>query len=125
MRRRTLKTIQLIILIFGLGILHELIALVFSDRVAGMVAYGLWLAAVLVIGHYTSQLRIAQLRRLWGLADELGYDEAELSRRAPQYGRIDWALSRPEKLQFFPRDRVVARLADELTLEYAQRTGVC
>lgn len=125
MQRRTLKAIELIVLIFGLGILHALIALVFTDRVAGLLAYALWLVAVVVVGHYTNQLRVAQLRRLWGLADELGYDEAELSRRAPQYGRIDWALSRPDKLQFFPSDRVVARLADELTLEYAQRTGVC
>ncbi|WP_390406431.1 hypothetical protein [Lacticaseibacillus jixiensis] len=125
MKRKTLYGLELIILFLGMGVLKALLTLVFTDRVAGLVAYILWILAVGLIGHYTNAMRVAQLRRLWGLADQLGYGPAELKQRAPQYGTIDWALSRPEQLQFYPSDRIVARLCDEFTLEVAERSGVC
>lgn len=125
MKRRTLKALELMILIVGLLMMHVVIILVFESFIAGMLAYGLWMAAVLVVGHYTNQLRLAQLRRLWGLADELGLDARAIARKAPQYSASQWQASRPENLQFFPAARTVAALCDELTLLVATRTGVC
>ncbi|KRL39451.1 hypothetical protein FD01_GL002557 [Lacticaseibacillus manihotivorans DSM 13343 = JCM 12514] len=125
MKRRTLKALELMILIVGLMLMHEIIVLVFESFIAGMLAYGLWMAAVLVVGHYTNQLRLAQLRRLRGLADELGLDARAIAHKAPRYSASQWQASRPENLQFFPAAHTVADLCDQLTLLVATRTGVC
>lgn len=125
MKRRTLYILEGLILVLGMAVLKAVLSLAFDDRLAGLMAYGLWIVAMAVIGHYTNALRVAQLRRLWGLAEQLDLGPADLAKRTSKYGAIDWALSRPENLQFYPSDRVVARLCDELTLEVAQRTGVC
>ncbi|WP_125708351.1 hypothetical protein [Lacticaseibacillus porcinae] len=125
MKRRTLKAFELMIMVAGLLMMHVIIGLVFESVIAAMLAYGLWMAAVLVVGHYTNQLRITQLRRLWGLADELGLDARAIAHKAPRYSASQWQSSQPENLQFFPAAHTVASLCDELTLMVATRTGVC
>lgn len=125
MKRQTLKALELMVMVAGLLVMHMIIVLVFESFLAGMLTYGLWMTAVLVGGHYINQLRLAQLRRLWGLAAELGLDAQALAHKAPRYSASQWQASRPENLQFFPAAHTVATLSDVLTLQVATRTGVC
>lgn len=39
---------------------------------------------------------------MWQLADALGYGAADLKHLAGKYGELDWAATRPERMDFFP-----------------------
>ncbi|WP_461226060.1 hypothetical protein [Lacticaseibacillus suihuaensis] len=121
MSKRLLVVLETIVLIFGGGLLRLVFEPFMNWRLALALAYGLWAVLLWLVSSRVAANRRQALTKLWQLADRLGYSAADLSRRTPRYGAVDWQLSRPENLQFYPADATVARLTRELTAALAQR----
>ena len=120
MKRRTWVILDWVVLIAGYGILTSITADLFgtSSLLSRGIALIVWCALYWGISTVVMRLRTNQLAHLWQLADQLGYGPAELKAKSTAtYGVIDWSLSRPENLQFLPRDIVVSRLIKQLTAE--------
>ncbi|WP_225047939.1 hypothetical protein [Lacticaseibacillus kribbianus] len=113
MTKRTLVLIETIILIFGGGLLRLVFDQFLGFRASMLVSYLLWGVVLWLVSSRVTAARRRDLARLWQLADALGVDASDLSRRT-SYGAIDWQLTRPDNLQFYPADATVARLTREL-----------
>ncbi|WP_407895340.1 hypothetical protein [Lacticaseibacillus sp. N501-2] len=61
------------------------------------------------------------LIKMWRLAEQLGYGDAEIAELTPQYGRIDWQLAHTDNFQFQPSDVVIAQVTDQLEKDLAAR----
>lgn len=88
--------------------------------------YG-WLAEIgwLILLQLYFDRRIRHKKRLltkmWRLAEQLGYGDAEIAELTPQYGRIDWQLAHTDNFQFQPSDVVIAQVTDQLKKDLAVR----
>lgn len=83
----------------------------------GVVVLIVWLVVVQVTNKH-------RMQALWALADDLGYGPGRLKRLAGRYTLLDWAASRPERLQFCPRAHVWARVMRLLQAEQQRRSGL-
>lgn len=80
-----------------------------------------WLILLQVFFDRSIRHKKQLLTKMWGLADQLGYDEAKLAQFTPQYGRIDWQLAHVDNLQFQPSDVVIAQVTDQLEKDLEAR----
>ena len=118
MRRWQGFGLDALVAIGGIGLISVVGNLLFASDNARRIGDLAWLVIVFGFIKWRQKQRNRQLARLWALVDALGYDASELKRRAPQYGRLDWAVSRPDRQQqFFPSAQVVEQLITELTQE--------
>ncbi|MCI1986628.1 MAG: DUF805 domain-containing protein [Lactobacillus sp.] len=101
----------------GLGALGLIIfVVVLLKRATFLVlpAYLLWMIGAQVVSRQRVAANRQRLAQLWALADQLGYGPEDLKRIAGQYGRLDWAATRPENLQFVPSTAVQLAVIAEL-----------
>ena len=82
----------------------------FSGRTQQFIVFISAAALFVFLGHYNNRIRTKHLTEMWEYADQLGYGPAELKRRVPQYGVLDWETSRPGKIKFYPSDTAVVKL---------------
>ncbi|KRL47190.1 hypothetical protein [Lacticaseibacillus manihotivorans] len=61
------------------------------------------------------------LTKMWALAEQLGYGDAEIAELTPKYGRIDWQLAHTDNFQFQPSDVVIAQVTDQLEKDLEAR----
>ena len=121
MKSRTLITIELLLMVVGVLVVSALTHQLFNNATAHFISnVGLWIV-MFTVGNQDAKRRTKHLTQMWQLADQLGYGPAELKRREPKYGSIDWQLSRPESRQFYPNDKVVVRLIQQFEDELKQQ----
>lgn len=53
---------------------------------------------------------------MWTYAEQLGYTAKDLQRLAGRYGEADWQNTRPENMQFYPSQPVMAAVIHQLKL---------
>lgn len=72
----------------------------FSLSLMGVGVYLICLIPALFYGQRLQRDNKRLLTIMWTLADEMGYTTADLKRLSGKYGEVDWALTRPERLDF-------------------------
>ena len=61
------------------------------------------------------------LTKMWTLAEQLGYGDAEIAELTPQYGAIDWKLAHLDNFQFQPSDAIIAKVTDQFEKDLEAR----
>lgn len=87
----------------------------------GIGIYLICLIPALIFGQHLQRDNKRLLTIMWALADEMGYTAADLKRLSGKYGEVDWALTRPERIDFFPGVRVIKAVTHKMKIEQAQR----
>lgn len=123
MKRMTMSVIGAILAFLSLMAIMAVVDHFFDDSNFN-VAYIIWLIFVVTISGYNDRQRAKHLTQMWVLADQLGYGPAELKQREPRYGVIDWQLSRPERIQFYPSDTAVKKLTKQFETELSLRNNL-
>lgn len=123
MKRNMITVCEVISLISGIVAIKLLTAPFLNLKLTSWIFYVIWIIGLSLINRHVTNVRINHLKRLWYLADKLAYSAETLKKMANnKYGILDWKLSRPENLQFFPNDKLVTNLIHELTLQLTNQT---
>ena len=91
------------------------------DSITGWGLYVICMIATLFVGQRLQRDNKRLLTIMWTLADEMGYTAADLKRLSGKYGEVDWALTRPERMDFFPSVRVIKAVTHKMKIEQTQR----
>ena len=91
------------------------------DSITGWSLYMICMIATLLVGQRLQRDNKRLLTIMWALADEMGYTAADLKRLSGKYGEVDWALTRPERMDFFPGVRVIKSVTHKMQIEQTQR----
>jgi hypothetical protein len=92
-----------------------------QDSITGWGLYMICMIATLLVGQRLQRDNKRLLTIMWALADEMGYTAADLKRLSGKYGEVDWALTRPERMDFFPGVRVIKSVTGKMQIEQTQR----
>lgn len=92
-----------------------------QDSITGWGLYLIGMTATLLVGQRLQRDNKRLLTIMWTLADEMGYTAADLKHLSGKYGEVDWALTRPERIDFFPGVRVIKSVTHKMQIEQAQR----
>lgn len=107
-----------------MGLMVALTIVLFSQSTSlslvGIVIYLICLIPALIFGQRLQTDNKRLLTIMWTLADEMGYTAADLKRLSGKYGEVDWALTRPERMDFFPGVRVIKAVTHKMQIEQAQ-----
>jgi hypothetical protein len=93
----------------------------FSLSLMGVGVYLICLIPALFYGQRLQRDNKRLLTIMWTLADEMGYTTADLKRLSGKYGEVDWALTRPERLDFSPGAGVIKAVTCKMQIEQTQR----
>lgn len=121
MKRRTISILEVLIAIISILLIATIANHFFSNRIVRLIVDVLMLILYAVISGNTARARTKQLIKMWQLADQLGYRPVDLKEIEPRYGVIDWQLFRPEKLQFYPSNKVVKDLVNRFDTELSKQ----
>lgn len=91
------------------------------DSITGWSLYMSCMIATLLVGQRLQRDNKRLLTIMWALADEMGYTATDLKRLSGKYGEVDWALTRPERIDFFPGVRVIKSVTRKMQIEQTQR----
>ncbi|MFD1393251.1 hypothetical protein ACFQ3L_06660 [Lacticaseibacillus jixianensis] len=124
MKRMTMYIVELTLALLSLMAISVLINHFFGSGYFS-VSYITSLIVVVNASSHSNRQRAKHLTQMLALADQLGYGPADLKQLEPRYGVIDWQLSHPEKMQFYPSDTLVKKLTKQFETElFAERPGV-
>ncbi|WP_125707956.1 hypothetical protein [Lacticaseibacillus porcinae] len=91
------------------------------DSIVGWSLYMICMIATLLVGQRLQRDNKRELTIMWTLADEIGYTAADLKRLSGKYGEVDWALTRPEHMDFFPGIKVIKTVTRKMQIEQGER----
>lgn len=122
-----MKTVWVNRVVIGIGLVG--VTILYFAVVQWLHWYGwlvelIWLIGMQLLFDRFARKKRRALTKLWTLADQLGYDAAKLSQLTPQYGRLDWQLSRPDNFQFQPSDAAIAKVTAQLEQDLEAKHAV-
>lgn len=120
MKRWHIIILQVVIAVIGLYIFSIIAHQFTNDKTTRTLVDIVGLVIWFAYSVNNTWMRKKRLNQMWDLADQLGYGPEQLKMFEPKYGTIDWQLSRPEKLEFYPSDRAVIKLIDQFNSELMQ-----
>ncbi|WP_461214438.1 hypothetical protein [Lacticaseibacillus sp. GG6-2] len=121
MKKMTMIIGQAILLVVSLIVVTAVADYFFNGRIAKIIVFAFAAILFVALGNHNNRQRTKHLIEMWAYADKLGYGPAELKQRVPQYGIFDWEASRPEKLKFYPSDKVVDELVQQFKVELSSK----
>ncbi|MFD1485732.1 hypothetical protein ACFQ5J_10865 [Lacticaseibacillus baoqingensis] len=102
-----------------IGLVLFVATLMFPAGLWGFFGYLVWVGMVQAFSYSQLAANRRRLTLLWQLADTLGYGPKDIQQLAGRYGSLDWAATRPENLQFVPRQSVQLAVISQLQAKLA------
>lgn len=110
-----------------MGLMVVVTVVIFSQStslsIVGIGVYLICLIPALIFGQRLQRDNKRLSTIMWALADEMGYTAADLKRLSGKYGEVDWALTRPERMDFFPGVRVIKAVTHKMKIKTTRQTG--